>query len=126
MRKRTLLPALLSAIMVTAFSVPAITAAFAEGSAATTEKTKIVEIFNGNAENVSLDNKATATQDGETTVVSIPNDVPWSGGFILFKNPVDLTSAKEEGKESQGNAGRSAAVCRRDSQHRKNRGQVQP
>ncbi len=98
MRKRTLLPALLSAIMVTAFSVPAITAAFAEGPAATTEKTKIVEIFNGNAENVSLENKATATQDGETTVVSIPNDVPWSGGFILFKNPVDLTSAKEEGK----------------------------
>ena len=100
MKKRTLLLTLLSAIMVTAFSVPAITAAFAEDPAATTEKTKIVEIFNGNAENVVLEvskdkdsgepqGTISAVADGEDTVISMAPD-GWASFNVALKNPVDM------------------------------------
>jgi len=89
MKKRSILLTILSVMMVVSLAIPAFTA-FADE---TTEvpKTITVEVFNGNADNVTLKN-STATQDGEDTVISV--SAAWSG-YIMFNEKTDLSAAKD-------------------------------
>ena len=94
MKKKNFLITLLSMIMAISLSVPAIMAFADDAGSATVPKTLAVEIFNGNADNVTL-KSATAVDDNGTTVVSVSN--AWSG-FIMLKETIDLSAAKENGK----------------------------
>ena len=92
MKKKNFLITLLSMIMAISLSVPAIMAFADDAGSATVPKTLAVEIFNGNADNVTL-KSATAVDDNGTTVVSVSN--AWSG-FIMLKETIDLSAAKEK------------------------------
>ena len=89
MKKRSILLTILSVMMVVSLAIPAFTA-FAEESTEVPQ-TITVEVFNGNADNVTLKN-ATATQDGGDTVISVSN--AWSG-YIMFNEKTDLSAAKD-------------------------------
>jgi len=94
MKKKNLLITLLSIVMAVSLSVPVVMAFADDAGSTTVPKTLTVEIFNGNADNVTL-KSATAADDNGTTVISISN--AWSG-FIMLKEPVNLSAAKEKGK----------------------------
>lgn len=80
--------------MAVSLSIPVVMAFADEAGSTTVPKTLTVEIFNGNADNVTL-KSATAADDNGTTVISISN--AWSG-YIMLKEPVNLSAAKEKGK----------------------------
>ena len=94
MKKKNFLITLLSIVMAVSLAVPAIMAFADDDNTTTVPKTLTVEIFNGNADNVTLKN-ATAVDDNGTTVVSVSN--AWSG-LIMLSEPIDLSVAKENGK----------------------------
>lgn len=99
MNKRKFLAMLLSAIMVAVLAVPTLTA-FAETQTPSNPKTITVEIFNGNADNVTLEvsknesgaaqGTITAIKDGDDTVISM-QPTEWAGFNIALKTPVDMS-----------------------------------
>lgn len=94
MKKRNFLLILLSVIMATALAIPAF-AVFADTSDSSTanQKTITVEIFNGNADDVSLVNATQAEENGITVIAA--QSKAWNGNQIKFKdNYRDLTVAK--------------------------------
>ncbi len=99
MKKKSILPIILSAITFVSLAVPAVATAVADTANASNERTITVDIFSGNEDGVELGvskNKdgvdqgtISAVTDGEDTVISIvPTE--WGSFNIAMKNPVDM------------------------------------
>lgn len=93
MKKKNLLITLLSIVMAVSLSVPVVMAFANEAGSTTVPKMLTVEIFNGNADDVQLEN-ATVADDNGTTVIEFKGDA-WATYKIALKNPVDLSGKSD-------------------------------
>ena len=96
MKKKSILPIILSAITFVSLAVPAVTTAVADTANASNERTITVDIFSGNEDGVELYGASFAEEDG-VSVVSMETGA-WADGKIMLSSPVNLSAAREEGK----------------------------
>ena len=96
MKKKSILPIILSAITFVSLAVPAVTTAVADTANASNERTITVDIFNGSEDGVELYGATFKEEDG-ASVVSMETGA-WADGKIMLSSPVNLSAAREEGK----------------------------
>ena len=96
MKKKSILPIILSAITFVSLAVPAVATAVADTANASNERTITVDIFSGNEDGVELA-KATFKEEDGASVVSMETGA-WADGKIMLSSPVNLSAAREEGK----------------------------